>query len=97
MRRLAFAVALAALVPAVTWAQQPPAAQSARPPQRLQRADDAAKPAQENVEVKVTEHEAKGADADIATAPVHEAASVTHHSVTHRRQASSPTRPPPAR
>jgi hypothetical protein len=71
MRRLALAVALAALMPAVTYAQQPPPAQQARPTgQRAQHMDEAAKPAQESAEVKAAE--TKAADADVASAPVHE-------------------------
>jgi carboxypeptidase C (cathepsin A) len=81
MRRLALAVALAALMPAVTYAQQPPPAQQARPTgQRAQHMDEAAKPAQESAEVKAAE--TKAADADVASAPVHERRSVTRHSVT---------------
>jgi carboxypeptidase C (cathepsin A) len=79
MRRLALTVALAALVPVVSYAQEQP--QAARPSaQRAGRAEGAARPAQENVEVKVTER--TGGDADVASAPVHERRSTTHHSVS---------------
>jgi carboxypeptidase C (cathepsin A) len=72
MRRLAFAVALAALLPAVSYAQQ------ASP---RQHADEAGKPAAAGAEAAASAR-AGDADADTAAAPVHERRVTSHHSVT---------------
>jgi carboxypeptidase C (cathepsin A) len=78
MRRLAFAVALAALYPAMAYAAEQPARHQAA------RADEPGKPdheAQSERSERVEQaKEGKITDADIATAPVHERRVTTHHS-----------------
>ena len=78
MRRFAFAVALAALLPAVSHAQQTAS---------RHRADESGKPAAAGAEAAPSAHaeearENKVTDADIAAAPVHERRIASHHTVT---------------